>query len=104
VTTPRAKTKEEVREEFLAYIHVLADYWSKLPNKTAQERCDGMAFSILNIFDGTTTPLPAMNISLFPHPDDGEYLRRRGQNWFEPGMIINDDVMLHDLYYEEKIK
>jgi len=41
--------------------------------------------SILNIFDGTTITLPAMNIALDPHPEDKETHRGEGTNWYEPG-------------------
>lgn len=93
----RAKTVAEVRQEFLEHIRGLSEYWATLPDKTPQERCDGLAFSILNIFDGTTIELPAMDIHLAPHPDDKEFNRENGSNWYEPGMIIND-CMLHELW------
>lgn len=93
----RAKTAEEVRREFLLHIHSLVEYWAELPNKTPLERCDGLAFSILNIFDGTTMGLPAMDISLSPHPDDKAYNQESGDNWYDSGMVIND-CMLHELF------
>lgn len=99
---PRAKTKEEVREELLAHIRQLAGYWATIPGKTERERCDGLAFSILVIFDGQTMALPAMNLSLSPHPDNKEFNRSEGEDWYEPGMVINDDCHLHDLYYPRK--
>jgi hypothetical protein len=95
----RAKTEKEVRKEFLATIHECANYWANLPDKTSQERCDGLAFSVLNIFDGTTVGLPAMNISLSPHPDDMLFSQDNGENWYEPEMIIND-CYLHEEYYK----
>lgn len=96
--SPRAYTPEEVQVMLLGQIRGFARYWANLPNKTPQERCDGLAFSILNIFDGSTE-LPAMNISLSPHPDDQEYHRENGENWYEPGQVINDCV-LHEPYYK----
>lgn len=98
MSKPRAKTAEEVREEFLKQIHAISNYWANLPNKSAQERCDGVAFSILNIFDGTTMNLPSMDISLSPHPDDKEFYIQNGSNWYEKGMVINN-CMLHELLY-----
>jgi hypothetical protein len=35
-----------------------------------------------------------------PHPDDKQYNIDNGEQWVEDGQIINDDVMLHDLYYK----
>jgi hypothetical protein len=97
--TPRAKTKEEVRKEFLVKIHGIVNYWANLLDETVLDRCDGVAFSILNIFDGTSVDLPAMNISLYPHPDDMLFDQNNGENWYEPGMIIND-CYLHEEYYK----
>ncbi|HUS89235.1 MAG TPA: hypothetical protein VMW91_07705 [Desulfosporosinus sp.] len=94
----RAKTEIEVRNEFLDHIRSIAKYWAELPGKNSQERCDGVAFSILNIFDGSTM-LPAMNISLLPHPEDKQYHIDEGKNWYEPKMIIND-CMLHEVYFK----
>lgn len=96
----RAKTTEEVRAEFLQHIRGLVDYWGEMPNRTAREKCDGLAFSILNIFDGTTTMAPAMNIVLAPHKEDRAFYEAIGENWYEPGMIIND-CCLHDLYLKK---
>lgn len=95
----RAITKEELREQILNQMRVYAREWAALPNKTEQERCDGLAFSILNIFDGTTAALPAFDIVARPHPDDKRYYQENGENYIEDGTILNDDCMLHDLYY-----
>ena len=99
----QAKTKEEVREEFLRKIKAIAKYWATVkiqePERdTIEERCDGVAFSILNIFDGTSADLPAFDIALAPHEDDKEYHIEHEQDWYEPGMIFNDDVHLHHEY------
>lgn len=98
MTKPRAKTAEEVREEFLQQVRAYAHYWATLPDQTPQDRCDGMAFSILNILDGNTM-LPAFNLTVAPHPEDKEYHIAQGDNWYEPDMLIND-CMLHEFYYK----
>lgn len=98
-------TKEEVREMFLEGLREIADFWANVetnPPKTIKERCDGLVFSILNIFDGTTADMPAMSISLEPHEDDKSYYQAEGKKWFEQGMVINDDVHLHDMYYRKE--
>lgn len=94
-----AKTEAEVREEFLDHVHALVGYWAELPDKTPKERLDGLAFSILNIFDGTTMQLPAMDIALRPHPSDKEFHRENGEDWYEDGMVINE-CMLHELWHD----
>ena len=45
-------TKEEMRQMFLDHCQTIAFYWSHLEYKTPRERCDGVVFSMLNIFDG----------------------------------------------------
>jgi hypothetical protein len=72
--------------------------------KSAEERCDGLAFSILNIFDGTSSDLPAMDIVLRPHEDDKEYNIDNGDKWFEDGMAINDDVTMHDMWHDRSVR
>jgi hypothetical protein len=96
----RAKTAEEVREEFLGHIRHLAFYWSRTAGLSPRERCDGLAFSILNIFDGTS-PLPAIDLVLAPHPDDEQYHRANNEDWYEPGQVIND-CYLHELYLKKE--
>jgi hypothetical protein len=95
---PRAYKEEEVRERFLSQIRLYASYWVSLPDKSVQERCEGLAFSILNIFDGTPMGLPAMDIVLRPHEDDKDFRKLEGENWYEDGQVINN-CMLHELIY-----
>lgn len=98
----KAKTVEEVREDLLNHIRALAQYWAGLPNKTDLEKCNGLAFSILNIFDGTSS-LPAFDIHVAPHPNDKQYAIDNGVDYYEPGMMIND-CLLHEMYYEKGAK
>ena len=94
----RAKTAEEVREEFLIHIREISNYWSSLPNRTDKERCDGVAFSILNIIDGCSS-LPSFDLLVSPHEDDKQYNIDEGEDYYEPKMMIND-CMLHEIYYK----
>lgn len=104
VSAPRAYTAEEVREKFLDYVRALSRYWATLPgDKTPQERLDGLAFSILVAIDGGSTHLPAFDLAPAPHPDDEDFYRRRGENWYEAGVVIND-CQLHELFYQEGAK
>lgn len=96
---PRAKTDEEVREEFLNKVKGLAKYWSQVEGRSDLEKCEGVAFSILNIFDGTSGDLPAMDIVLSPHESDKEYCIDNKENWYEPGMVINN-CSLHEIFYK----
>lgn len=90
----KAKTVEEVRTEFLEQVKVISGYWANLPDKTDKERCEGVAFSILNIIDGSSC-LPAFDLLVSPHEDDKQFHIDEGEDYYEPKMMIND-CMLHD--------
>ena len=98
----RAYTAKEMRERFLEQARILAGYWAGLRDKTPQEVADGVAFSILNVIDGTSAGLPAMDLVLSPHPDDKAYHEAEGENWPEPGQVINAGCLLHELYYQAR--
>ena len=93
----RAKTAEEVRKELLESIRVLVGYWSR-QNMPELEKIEGVAFSILNIIDGTSRGLPSIDLTLRPHPDDKQYAIDNGDDYYEDGMVINADCYLHDEY------
>lgn len=101
----RAYTKEEVRAQFLDQTRMLVKYWSTVLIETLstrddlQRRCEGVAFSILTLIDGSTD-FPALDLALAPHPNDKAFHQGEGSNWYEPGMVINDDVSLHDLFFK----
>ena len=94
----RPYTKEEVRQKFLTAIHCYVRFWSETKNKTPQERCDGLAFSILDMLDGCNVGFPAVDLVLSPHQDDENDAMENGANWFKQGMVINDDCMLHEIW------
>ena len=98
----RAKTVEEVREEFLDMMRTYADYWANVQDRSTPEKLHGLCFSILNIFDGTTLGLPAFDIVVRPHEDEKQFAIDNGEDYYEDGMCINDDCYLHDMYYKEK--
>lgn len=94
----RAYTKEEIRKQFINYIRSLVKYWNDIEDQSTEEKLSGLAFSILNIFDGTTIALPAMDIVVRPHPTDKEYHQKENTNWYEDGTVLNDDVILHHIF------
>ena len=100
-----AITAEEARKDFLTYLAGLAKYWATLPDKTPLERCNGLAFSVLTIIDGDTF-MPPMDLVLRPHPDDEQFNRDDGDDWYEDGQVINDCGALHEIWHrhEEALK
>lgn len=92
----RAYTSEEMRQNLLQHMKHLTEYWAILPGKTPRERCEGLAFSILNIFDGCSGSMPAFDLIPSPHADDKEFYQSQGENWYEP--VVINDCMLHELF------
>jgi hypothetical protein len=92
-------TKEEMRQMFIDQCKATASFWSRVEDNTPREMCDGVVFSILNIIDGCSGGFPAaINLVMEPHPEDKEYCISNDENWVEPGQVINDDAMLHEMY------
>lgn len=94
--------KEQARKELLDIIRSYVDYWDKVDRLTTHEKLSGLAFSILGIFDGVTPEYPAIDLVLRPHPDDKEYHIDNEDDWYEDGMVINDDVHLHDDWHNRE--
>ena len=98
VADERAYTAEEVRKIFLDQVRHLVSYWERESREpTAKGKLEGLAFSIMNIFDGTSG-LPAFDIVCAPHPDDKQYHIDEGSKYFVPGMVINE-CRLHELLF-----
>lgn len=92
----RAYTNEEAKYRFLSQIRAQVGYWARVEGRNEIEKLEGLAFSILNIFDGTTVDLPSMDIVLRPHPDHEEYCKSQGEHWWPDGLVINDETHLHE--------
>lgn len=91
--TPRPYTKEEMRQMFLEQFVDIVRYWQT--TKT-DDPFGGLIHSLMVLFDGGSGFFPAFDITPKPHPEDEEFCRQEGENWWvsEP---INDDVQLHDM-------
>ncbi len=102
----RAYTEEEFREKFIRQIRHMAKYWADptvAEEYSTEERIMGFAHSFLVMFDGGSMGFPAMDISLAPHPNDKQYCIDNEENYWEPGMMVND-CQLHELLYSKEIK
>lgn len=95
----RVYTKEETREMFLAELEDKVTYWRNLKTP-ATDPFDGLLHSILCVIDGVAG-LPSFDITVRPHSDDKKFHEDEGENYFEDGLVINDDVYLHDLLYKK---
>jgi hypothetical protein len=102
---PKARTAEELRDNFMDTCRNLVDYWAsvQVDRDTRHERLSGLLHSFLCIFDGVSGGMPAFDIVASPHPDDREFHRSEGEDWIEPGTVIND-CMLHELLYRPDLQ
>ena len=100
-TTPRAFTADELREQVLDHVRIMVQYWANQPGLDVVSRCDGVAFSILTMIDGSSS-VPPLSLVAMSSDEDKEYSVENGENWVENGTVLNDDVMLHECYYSEE--
>ena len=101
--TSRAYTKEEVKEDFLTAIRGIPKYWANADNGyTTEERISGAFHSFLSLLDGSSF-FPCFDIVLRPHPDDKAFHIEDGSNYYEDGMVINDDCLLHEIFYKRTV-
>ena len=99
--TEQAITKEELRDQFVSSAKHLADYWSRVEGRTDKEKCEGVVHSMLVMIDGMSGAFPcSIDLVMRPHPDDKQYNIDNGDDYIEDGMVINDDVMLHEELYK----
>lgn len=103
---PRAYTTDECRQMFYAQIWQVMTYWKRLsadklfvaPGQSEIDaRLEGFLHSLLCIFDGVSG-IPGFDIVPTPHPDDEEFNRNEGENWWpSDGKPINEGMM-HEEY------
>jgi hypothetical protein len=98
----RVFTKEEVLNDFMDGIRSLVDYWSSedyVKDRDQRYRLQGLAHSILTLIDGLSSDNPGFNLVVNVHPEDKEYNIKRGENYYENGMIINDETCMNDILF-----
>jgi hypothetical protein len=104
MSEPREYTTEEVREMLLRHIWGLIHYWEH-DSRTADlhGKMTGLAFSILSTLDGSSVEIPSFLVAPSPHPDDREYHKENGENWFPENHEneINCDIggVLHEWFH-----
>ncbi|MGR2824193.1 hypothetical protein FY048_01420 [Acinetobacter sp. 1124_18A] len=91
--------KEVIREELLENFRNLARYWAQSEGSDL-EKCEGLVHSILTTFDGLSV-FPAIDLVVRPHPEDKQYFIDNGCDYIEDGTVINDDLVLNDLFFRK---
>jgi hypothetical protein len=104
--TPRVKTEDEVRVEFLQHLRDMIRYWATIPNPSRvggeseiEARIGGAIFSALVTLDGGSGAICGFKVIPNPHPDDEEYHRSTGENWYPDDVDIAGG--LHELLYDK---
>ena len=78
----RETTKDEARKEFLNAVKDIADCWVHSEGTTVDEKCNGVAFSILVLLDGCNVNVPVFSVIPVPHSSDKEYSIQKGENYY----------------------
>lgn len=99
ISIPKKKALSIFIEECIG----ISEYWGNCA-KNPKEAADGAIFSMLNLIDGSRMEMPAMDLVLRPHPEDKAYCIDAEEDYFEDGMVINDETMLHEEYCAVKDK
>lgn len=97
-------SKEEMQKMFLGSIRRIVNYWGNLEDKPDHYKCEGVAFSILSLIDGCSGSFPCgVDLVLKPHPEDKDFCIEEGEDYVEDGMVLNDDIMLHEQFCKGNI-
>ena len=92
---PHELMRDETRNIFLNGVIALIDFWKNIPGIPVERRIEGMALSVLSTLDGEDMSLPAFRVSPDPEPEDAQWLRAHGMNWYSPEVDISGS--LHEL-------
>jgi hypothetical protein len=82
MSEPRQKTANEIRNEFLAHVVEMVDYWKAAPDYTPDERMANLAYAIVGTLDGEFDELPAFIVAPMSHPRDRELSIEMGDDYF----------------------
>lgn len=108
MSDPRAYTKQEIIDMLMDNFRSIADYWAtvqlgpeheiKTPEEDIKYRCEGVVFTMLSTLDGSSMNIPGIDLVICSTPEDVEYYKESGENWFEPEMRIN--TALHEHFHK----
>ena len=103
----RAWTQDEIRDQFLHALAGKVRYWASCKGpESVNERLEGLAFSFLNLLDGTTG-FPSIDMIAHPHESDKAFCEAEGENYFPPPpeyhadtVVFNDGGYMHDIWFK----
>ena len=101
----RELTDEETRDRLFGHLEALIDYWEN-QGESRRDAMEGLVFSILVTLDGESGGLPAWILAPDPHPEDREFHKNRGENWFPENDFLlvsfNLSGTLHEYWSRRK--
>lgn len=105
VNDPHEYTEDEVRELFLKQVWAMTNFWAtQVPEQSAKERIEGVAFSIMSLLDGCSAAMGGFIVAPCPHPEDKAYLQSNSENWYPENheSDVNCDISgsLHELFHD----
>lgn len=102
----KEKTEDEVRDEFIAHVRMLVDYWSNVKERDCKGKLDGLAFSILAAIDGESADVPGYILAPLTHEDDKQFHIDNRTDYYPENDYSNIkcDISgdLHNQFYKTK--
>lgn len=95
-------SEKEMRENFLGHLRHLAQYWANQPDQTPLDRTQGMAHSILCIFDGCFGALPAFDLVVRPHESDKQFCIDNEEDYYVDGMEIECGSLKNQFFHPDQ--
>lgn len=105
----REYTVEEMQEMFIKKIWEYIHYWQGDKILNPAEKLEGLAFSILNLIDGSYS-LPSFLLIPVPHQEDKkESIDNEENYWIDQSdklgdiKSINGNQLLHEIFFKYRI-
>lgn len=96
-TMSRALTPLEVQDVFLTEVANIAEEYANDEDLTSSEKCHGVAFSVLAAIDGSRGISP-MQLVAIPAENTKQICIDQGEDFVQPGTILNPEFNLHTRY------
>lgn len=98
VEKPRPWTSDETADQIVSHCARMAEYWATTPNGgTLEERCHGVAFSLLSGLDGSSMNIPPFDLVPSADESDRDYHIENGENYYIPENVVS--TALHERYH-----
>jgi hypothetical protein len=104
-TDAQARSADDLLSEFMDGCRGIVRYWAtRAPaNYSHAQRLSGLMHSMLVMLDGCSSAFPSsIELVCRPHEDDKAFQQAEGEDWIEDGTVITDNVMLHELLYQDE--